>query len=794
MAGGLNPVTSYAGVPSAERLLLNSYCQPDGTCTPDPGLRSTRPRFNEATPTGQAGVTTGASGLTGLRAATCVACSAASTATIYPPFIVTDKPAMVNGLVIAPQDGASIVLDTNDGLLVSSNASVTLTYKNVEIPLRSSGPLWVPTYSTNGDIPLFDTNLDPLETQNPSVDQALDLVGFVVDGTLTVDFVRYQSKIQAGLALPSTLSSVTGKTVTSTITAYAPNATGLVLDDLFVAVPSVTIGKALNLSGLTFCYQAHISESFCQTAAKETQLNAYLASEPSAPSWSATGTFQVLGIGIAASPPPPNNGIGFVNGNLAYAGATVNFGSPGIPIGTTGVGLTSIGGGFSTNPLTFNGTLGVDFPYAAPIFTITGNAFLVLPGPQGYTFTGGELGSAYTSTALGACCGLPTVYTSGPAFAVGGNVSINLGNISTALGSIGQQQLADAWILYATPGYFAAGGSIGWNLNLPLGMKIGLTGGVSAQFELAPPYGFNITGGVQLSVPLFTIGANAVVSNVGIAACGNQTVAGVTFAEGTGYNWGGGINFMIGSCSLSNYTAVLSSPAPALRGHQTPSTPAGYTVPVAAGLLNEMIKVVGSGGAPNVSITGADGLQSSSPSGTEQNARPFVIYDDAETDTTYVAIIKPPAGEYVNYVITARGCRHIRGPRGSAGWGRLCHAPFGDRSSIGPRRPSRAAGRRTAGQPVKHDQAARARGLRAYAAGRSTVEEPAWQVRAAPARGDAVSSPRLLLPVAPRSDRRERGFVAREQKRRKRGHSCIREAGATRVDPSFVTPRIEIRL
>jgi hypothetical protein len=75
---------------------------------------------------------------------------------------------------------------------------------------------------------------------------------------------------------------------------------------------------------------------------------------------------------------------------------------------------------------------------------------------------------------------------------------------------------------------------------------------------------------------------------------------------------------------------------------------AGYPLQLPSGLPNEMVKVVGRDGPPDVTITGPGGVTASTAGQTTSvQQAPFVIRHDDRLNTTYIAIIHPPAGRYV---------------------------------------------------------------------------------------------------------------------------------------------------
>jgi hypothetical protein len=607
VVGCLTVVNDISHVPGPEQTIL--ACQGyffAGHCFPPPPsghfLRSVR--FSAFATRGTVG------------GPQCIGCRVGIT---FAPFLVSTDTVRVNGLDVAPAAGAAVVLDQSDGLLASSDATVSLL--DGSLPL-SSDYLRIPAFDTDGDIRLLDSSLDQLEAQDPFLRKLLDLAGFQLGGTLTVDLVYRKAKIAASLTLPSSLTDLNGKTVKSTLTATADNQRGLVLDDLFVNVPAAKFGDAFEFDKLRFCYQQQIKEGFCQ---KQTGVDFGAADGSAKPSWNATGEVNLLGVGVTAAPPPPTYGLGFVGGHFAFGGGAASFPDPGIPLGDTGVSLTSIGASLGLDPTRLTGSIGLN---AAAIVSIDGDLFMVFASPQSpYQFTGSELGG---------CCSLPNVTAQGLALAAGGDVTLDLPD------PLGQQQLASGWVMFVYPDYLAADGTIGVDV---FGGALKLNGSVEGQFALDSG-AFNVEGTIAVHVIFIDMNADAVVSSSGIGACGTVTIdwgpfGTSTASAGAGYRWGDSFpSAWLGSCDLSPYRASVA-PAHAVRAAQ-----AGYTLSVPAGLSTEMIKVRGAGGAPDISIAGPGGIRASTAGGTQEVAKPFLIYRVAQQDTTYVAIIDPPAGLY----------------------------------------------------------------------------------------------------------------------------------------------------
>src|SRR5205814_1252169 len=68
--------------------------------------------------------------------------------------------------------------------------------------------------------------------------------------------------------------------------------------------------------------------------------------------------------------------------------------------------------------------------------------------------------------------------------------------------------------------------------------------------------GFNLQGTGHLAIGPASIDGSAVVSSVGLAACGTVSFTFVTESVGFGYKWDGTFNPMVGSCDIGPYTAI----------------------------------------------------------------------------------------------------------------------------------------------------------------------------------------------------------------------------------------------
>lgn len=518
--------------------------------------------------------------------------------------VLSTKPLRLNGIDIAPAPGQAFVLDQNDGAMASPRATASLL--NGVLPLHT-GQLKLAEYTQ----PIFRANLTDLIAKYPALGTALSLSGFQVNGHMAVSLAHRTSVIKASLTLPASFTDSGGNPVTSSVLLIATNQAGLVIDNLLIEVPGADFGGALEFDHLAFCYQQHISEGFCE---KKTGVGFGSFEGTSASSWNATADLNILGTEIKAVPSPvnPQQGIGFVNGQFDFAGATASF-SPAIPLGSTGVSLSSLQASLALNPTRFQGSIAIT---AGDLVSINGQMFMVFASPsQPYTFTGHEVGAS----------SMPTPTVQAFALAVGGTVGITLPVVGTT-------SLASGYVLYAYPAYLAVGGNIGFSL---LDGALSVNGGVNGQFSLNSP-AFDVEGHISIHALFLTMDADVIVSSIGIGACGSIGTPFGPVSAGVGYMWGGQVSVSVGSCDLSQFVVIVPSVGNSSRTK--------FQLSVPAGLPTEMVQVRGRGGAPELTITGPGGVHASIGTGSKAFGKPFAIYRFGHT--TYIAIIKPKAGVY----------------------------------------------------------------------------------------------------------------------------------------------------
>lgn len=253
-----------------------------------------------------------------------------------------------------------------------------------------------------------------------------------------------------------------------------------------------------------------------------------------------------------------------------------------------GIYLQSISFGIKTDPLTLEGGAGLS---AGP--EIDGVAAAQLDGKLTYTFANPHI------------------------FNVSGELKLVGGEIKLANGSIE----------YRSTGKVNLAGHLEFD-------KFGLQVNGDLAGWIDGTKAFNIEGQATVGVPLFSLTGKAVVSTVGMAACGTAEGFGGQLSLGVGYKWHQTADFLT-SCDLGPYTERLlkaGEPAPV------------YTIP--GGLEAAAFRVVGTTAPPRITLVGPNGERVTMPEKEGVTPGGHLVVTNPATKTTYVALGRPAAGNW----------------------------------------------------------------------------------------------------------------------------------------------------
>ena len=215
---------------------------------------------------------------------------------------------------------------------------------------------------------------------------------------------------------------------------------------------------------------------------------------------------------------------------------------------------------------------------------------------------------------------------------------------------LGEVPLASAHVLYSHPGFFEFGGG----LDFSPGPLFKITGGIDGFIDLDRGL-FNLEGRVEAcaggSIKLPVVGrikiyvcegVEGVVSSRGIGFCLHVTVPifdRISF--GAGYRWGDALpGLHLFTCDIGDYREARPAGA---RGAQAGS----HSFTLEKGLPSAEIRVIGQGGLPGLTLTGPGGKQIAITPGDEApSGDNFIVLEQPETNTLYIALRKPAAGRY----------------------------------------------------------------------------------------------------------------------------------------------------
>ena len=315
-------------------------------------------------------------------------------------------------------------------------------------------------------------------------------------------------------------------------------------------------------------------------------------------------------------------------GNVWTGSATVN-----IPAGTPYFGI-AVAVRFDDGDFTM-GSFDVNVPFpGVPIFTDTyldgfGGGFDIHPDKRSF----------HGSVSVGALPLDPPNYTIGVtgtvtiAFISGGPVVLE----ADGSGSVHGFNIANAKLLFQTNGYFEVNGNVDIDVDVAE-----LTASMDAFVDLpAKEFSANVNG--QLDIAGYSaISAQAVISSLGVAACGSD----FGLHAGLSYPWGSTPDASVGtgSCDLSPFQVrPVSAASVAGRSGRTRIA----EVATVAGSPFEDIAVSGAAAPPAVILTSPAGKTVVPVAfGPGAAGAPAVALTVPKTNTTYVMVRNPGAGTW----------------------------------------------------------------------------------------------------------------------------------------------------
>ena len=187
--------------------------------------------------------------------------------------------------------------------------------------------------------------------------------------------------------------------------------------------------------------------------------------------------------------------------------------------------------------------------------------------------------------------------------------------------------LANGNVTYSTSGQLTVGGKLAFDV-AGFGLDAQVDGFVQSS-------AFQVAGTGKVKTPVKDVDGDGLLSNKGIAGCGDFLFGEVGF----GYTWGDRLpEVMAGSCDVGEWKV---SPAASAAQQQS------RTYRLRGGQRLAAFAAVGNGGPPAVTLTGPGGRTVvTPPSGPGFATENEVVFRYAADSTTYVAVARPAAGRW----------------------------------------------------------------------------------------------------------------------------------------------------
>jgi hypothetical protein len=526
----------------------------------------------------------------------------------------------LNGMTLSPRSGATIVVDPLDMRVFSSNATLKLgkfliKQGNVDLDFKD---MIHHTGKASPTAQLTYTGFtQPLLTFDARKDVPV-IGGFPLNAGAELRFASdngvRKSEATLHVVLPQVFDAFgSGDQPSAAATVSATNDRDFFIDTLDIKVPHASIG-GIGLDNVAFHYADGGDprpEVNCPRKYWQATADIHLGSGPNGEP----------GAGISMTPPPALNGVAFCAGSFKSAGAVLHFGYP-IPPPELfpGVLLDDINFGISLNPTLLRGGATIS---AVEISKISGELLAVFARPwEPYTLTAADAGVALQDLA-----GRRFTSTS---FAIGGAIAMHVPGV-------GDLNIAHGGAVYSYPDYIGVAAQV----DTQLGIFV-FHGGLSGQFNLGRRL-FELDANAHICVRGFAIacgGGLLVASERGVVAC----VQLGPLNPGVGVKFNGSVDVWIpDGCKPSHYwSAGRGSFAPDRAGAAAAAT----TISVARGEHSKSIKLVGSGGAPRVVVTGPHGQTLTVPGNGAFSHGALQAISASTYSTTWLGIKNGPPGRY----------------------------------------------------------------------------------------------------------------------------------------------------
>lgn len=512
-------------------------------------------------------------------------------------------PLAINGLYLPVPEFATTSFDTSDQSVsigkvkigVGDYTTRTVDLGHIITVPDASGRVHLGAFSLTGSVP--------------------SLAGFPLGADFDLDLVYHATQVGAQIKFPNVLTYDDGSAVTVTARLLISNTISLTLSEFHLRIPSLNFG-AVGLSDVAVDYVSDPQvTTTCQDAHKKTL--------------SLSGVIEIGGAQVRMAPTPPY-GIIFQSGSLRCAGLEFVFGGA-IPPPEVfpGIFLDSVGFRIELNPTVLAGDATLD---ALGLAKIKGTMLAAFP----------SAGAPYYLSQAD----LPDIPSSFNGRLFYGSPFIGMsGSVTVSVPIVGDEVLARGYLIYAAPGYLAAGGGVDWNF---LGL-LSFGGRVDGEFN-SINHRFNVAGRLYVCVADVVCGqALAAVSSQGAGGC----VSVGPVSVGGGVQWArvsSPFIWPIDGCRWTRFTDdnVYGKTVRRLSSGRLSSQPP-YVVHIKTGTPSQAIQLTSATGAPDITVSGPNGASVVSPAGsglTYSKDTHLRIMRSLKLHKTSVGIENAPAGDY----------------------------------------------------------------------------------------------------------------------------------------------------
>ncbi len=377
--------------------------------------------------------------------------------------------------------------------------------------------------------------------------------GFELVGDWNVDLGKREATIKASLKLPKWITSA-GIEIQNSVTLRA-TPEELKVEDVSVGPIKANLG-GLDVTGFKISF----------TKATDTwqgQAKACIAS------------------GLCLDMVPPNGQVKIVHGKLNFAGASLQFPPPGVPL-FTGINLERIGFGIGLDPTRFTGNARIA---VLRLVKLDGRIVVAFPSERTpYILAADEVGGGFPAKLYGQKFTRPVIGATAA--------------VSVALPGL-ELELGHGYFLYHFPSYIAVGGGVSQNI-LDV---VSFAGGISGEANFSDEV-INVHGDIQVCLlhPHICGGAAANISRGPNSAGGaGGCVSLGPLSVGGGVLWRGPkiIVWPLDGCKWSRFKLDVNA--------SRAQADAPRTIVVKAGQPSPVLKLYGQGGAPRVHVAGPGG-------------------------------------------------------------------------------------------------------------------------------------------------------------------------------------------